>query len=141
VKGNFHARFLGGRGRVNRSRLPGAALRATISRYNCSKIMTHKLPFIFFFIVFAIMTYRWWFGRRRDGRPGIRHITRFGVVFCTASLGFWVATRFEDILAIFSSPREASVFATPWLWVSSLCVGFTLLLVSFFTRVKHDHAA
>lgn len=27
VKGNFHARFLGGRGRANRLRLPGAAMR------------------------------------------------------------------------------------------------------------------
>jgi N-acetylglutamate synthase-like GNAT family acetyltransferase len=102
--------------------------------------MTHKLPFILFCILIAFMTYRWWFGPRRDGRPGIRHITHFGVVFCMASLGFWFVTRFEDILAISSSPRETSIFATPWLWVSALCVGVTLLLVSFFTRVRHDHA-
>jgi hypothetical protein len=102
--------------------------------------MTHQLPFILFFILILFMGYRWWFGPRGDGRPGMRPITSFGVFFCMASPGFWVITRFEDILAIFS-PREASIFATPWLWVSALCVGVTLLLVSFFTRVSHDHAA
>jgi len=34
VKGNLHARFLGGRGRVNRPRLPGAAL-AYMSKIHC----------------------------------------------------------------------------------------------------------
>jgi hypothetical protein len=103
--------------------------------------MTQKLPFILFFILVTVMAYRWWFGRRRDGRPSIRHITRFGMVFCTASFGFWVVARFGDILAISSSPRGARIFATPWPWVLALCVGVPLLLVSFFTRVKHDHAA
>ena len=102
--------------------------------------MTHNQPFILFFILFAFLAYRW-FSRRRDGRPGIRLITSYGVAFCAASLGFWLVTRFEDVLASFPSPREASVFATPWIWVSALAVGVTLLLVSFFTRVRHDHAA
>ena len=31
MKGNFHARFLGGRGRVNRLRLPGATSHVTMS--------------------------------------------------------------------------------------------------------------
>jgi hypothetical protein len=103
--------------------------------------MTHKLPFILFFILIAFQAYRWWFGPRRDGRPGVRPITSFGVVFCTASFGFWVVMRLEGILASLPHPREMSIFATPWIWVSALCVGVTLLLVSFFTRVRHDHAA
>jgi hypothetical protein len=103
--------------------------------------MTHTLPFIFFFILIASQSYRWWFSPRRDGRPGMRAITIIGTIFCTASFGFWFVTQLEDILASLPGQREAGIFATPWLWVSALCVGVTLLLVSFFTRVRHDHAA
>ena len=98
--------------------------------------MRDNQPFILFLVLFAILTYRW-FSRRRDGRQSIRHITGYGVAFCTASLGFWLVTRFEDVLASFSSSHDASIFATPWLWVSAFCVGVTLLVVSFFTRVRH----
>jgi hypothetical protein len=102
--------------------------------------MTHNQPFILFFILFGFLAYRW-FSRRRNGRAGIRPITVYGVAFCAASLCFWLVTRFEDVLASFPSLREASIFATPWIWISALCVGVTLLLISFFTRVSHDHAA
>jgi len=102
--------------------------------------MIHNPLFLLFFILFAVLAYRW-FSRRRDGRSGIRPVTAYGVVFCVASLGFWLVTRFEDVLASLPSPREASIFATPWIWVSALCVGVALLLVSFFTRARHDPAA
>jgi hypothetical protein len=102
--------------------------------------MTHNQPFILFFILFAILAYQW-FSRRRDSRRGIRHITGYGVAFCAVSLNLWFLTRFEDVLASFPCPRETGIFATPWLWVSALCVGITLLLISFFTRERHDHAA
>jgi hypothetical protein len=102
--------------------------------------MIHNLPLFPFLVIYLILAYRW-FSQRRDGRPGIRLITSYGVAFCTASLGLWLVTRFEDVLASFPSPREASIFATPWIWVSTLCVGVALLVISFFTRVRHDHAA
>jgi hypothetical protein len=47
VKGNFHARFLGGRGRVNRLRLPGAAYASdkmsTITRISLLVLMATML--------------------------------------------------------------------------------------------------
>jgi multisubunit Na+/H+ antiporter MnhB subunit len=102
--------------------------------------MTHNQPLFLFLVIFMILAYRW-FSQRRDGPPGIRHITGYGVAFCVVSLNLWFLTRFEDILNSFPNPHETSIFATPWLWVSALCVGIALLLVSFFTRVKHDRAA
>jgi len=102
--------------------------------------MTHNQPLILFFILFVFLAYRR-FSRRRDGRPGIRHITGYGVAFCVVSLNLWFATRFEVVLDSFSNPHETSIFATPWLWVSALCVGISLLLASFFTRTRRDHAA
>ena len=120
-----------------------AALRATILRFSCSKIMTHIHPFMLFFIVFVVFGILPMFIRRRDGRPCIRRITGYGVAFCVVSLNLWFVTRFEDIQASFPNPHETNVFATPWLWVSALCVGITLLLVSFFTREgrRHDSTA
>jgi hypothetical protein len=102
--------------------------------------MIHNMPLFPFLIIFLILAYRW-FSQRRDGRPGIRHITIYGVAFCVASLNLWFATRFEDILASFPNPHAQSIFATPWLWVSALCVGVTLLLISFFTRKSLRNAA
>jgi hypothetical protein len=86
------------------------------------------------FILFAFLAYRWF--SQRGGRPGIRHITASGVAFCVASLNLWFITRFEEVLASLPSPHSQSVFATPWLWVSALSVGVTLLLISFFTRKR-----
>jgi hypothetical protein len=108
---------------------------------NYFEIMAHKLPFILFFILIAFGSYRWWFGPRRDGRPSMRPITSFGLIFCIVSVNLWLLTRFEDVLNSFPEPHEMSIFASPWLWISALCVGIMLLLVSFFTRIRHDHAA
>ena len=38
VKGNFHARFLGGRGRVNRLRLPGVQTRHRVNAHTKPKL-------------------------------------------------------------------------------------------------------
>jgi len=102
--------------------------------------MTYNQPIILFLILFAFLAYRW-FSHRRDGRSGIRHITAYGIAFCVASLNLWFVTRFEDILASFHNPQLQGIFATPWLWVSALCVGITLLLTSFFTRKSRRNAA
>ena len=105
------------------------------------KIMTvYYQSFLFFFIIFALATY---LGRRdsTSGRRGIRLITGYGVAFCVLGLNLWLATRFEDVLASFPNPHETSIFATPWLWVSALCIGITLLLVSFFTREGRRHVS
>jgi hypothetical protein len=102
--------------------------------------MTNNQPLFLFFIIFMILAYRW-FSQRRDGRPGIRLITSYGAGFCAASLNLWFLTRFEDVLDSLPNPHSASIFATSWPWVSALCVGVALLVISFFTRVRHDHAA
>ena len=102
--------------------------------------MTKIQPIILLFILLAFLAYRR-FGYPRDRRPGIRHITAIGVAFCAVSLNLWFATRFEVILASFPNTRLQSIFATPWLWVSALCVGVTLLLISFFTRKSQQNAA
>ena len=102
--------------------------------------MTHNQPDILFILLFAILAYRW-FSLRRDGRPGVRRITYYGVAFCVASLNLWFVTRFEDVLASFPNPHPTTIFATPWLWVSALCVGITLLLISFFTCKSRRNAA
>ncbi len=103
-------------------------------------IMIHNWPLFPFVVIYLILAYRW-FNQPRDGQPAIRHITGYGVTFCTASLGLWLVTRFEDVLASFPTPRDASIFAMPWLWGSALCVGVALLLVSFFTRARSDDTA
>jgi hypothetical protein len=102
--------------------------------------MTFYQPFLFFFILIVLSAY-WRCRERAAGRRGLRHITGYGVVFCVLSLNLWFMTRFEDILAGFPRPHQASIFATPWLWVSALCVGVTLLVISFFTRKSRQHAA
>jgi hypothetical protein len=102
--------------------------------------MTHNQPLFLFLVIFVILAYRW-FSQWRDGRSGIRRITGYGVAFCAASLNLWFLTRFEDVLHSLPNPHPASIFATPWPWVSALCISVTLLLVSFFTRIRHDHAA
>jgi cytochrome bd-type quinol oxidase subunit 2 len=102
--------------------------------------MTPYQSFLFFFILFLLATY---WGRRdsASGRRDIRRITGYGVAFCVLGLNLWFVTRFEDVLNSFPSSHQASVFATPWLWVSALCVGVTLLLISFFSRKSRQHAA
>ena len=112
-----------------------------ISYFSDAKLMNQKLAYVLFFVLIVVMAYRWWFASRREGRLVIRQVTRLGFVLCMASLGFWFVSRLENILAISSGPQRASIFASPWLWISAMCVGVTLLLVSFFTRVRHDHAA
>ena len=99
--------------------------------------MMHNQPPVLFLILFAFLAYRWFRGWH-NGQPGIRYITGYGVAFCAASLNLWLLTRFEDVLNSFPNPHETSVFATPWPWISALCVGIALLLLSFFTRVRHD---
>src|SRR5271170_1227732 len=97
-------------------------------------------PFLFFFLM-IVLSAIWRRRNRASGRPVIRHITGYGVVFCVLSLNLWIATRAEDVLASFPNPRPASIFATPWLWISALCVGITLLLISFFTRNNRRNVA
>jgi len=46
-----------------------------------------------------------------------------------------------DITATLPGAHDTGIFSTPWPCVSALCVGVALLVVSFFTRVRHDHAA
>lgn len=90
-------------------------------------------PFVLFLILVLLSEY--W--RRRAmaaGRPGIRHVTGFGVLSCALALNFWFATRLENIHASLSQAGQASVFATPWLWASALTAGVGLLIVSFVTR-------
>jgi hypothetical protein len=102
--------------------------------------MTAYEPFLLFGILILLSAY--W--RRREkaaGRPGVRRITGYGVVFCVLALNLWFATRFEDVLGSFPGPRHPSVFATPWLWVSALVVGIALLLISFLTRKVSRNAA
>ena len=57
------------------------------------------------------------------------------------SFNLWVLTQMDDIIAINSSEHRSWVYSTPWLWIAALCVGVALLVVSFFTRVRHDYAA
>jgi hypothetical protein len=105
------------------------------------KIMTvYYQSFLFFFIIFALTTY---LGRRdsTSGRRGIRLITGYGVAFCVLGLNLWFVTRFEDVLSSFPRPHQATIFAMPWLWVSALCVGVALLVISFLTRKNRRHAA
>jgi hypothetical protein len=55
-------------------------------------------PLLFFFILFFLFAA---VGRRHrvTGRRGISPFTSYGVVFCALSLGLWLLTRMEDILA------------------------------------------
>jgi len=46
-----------------------------------------------------------------------------------------------DITASLPGAHDTGIFSTPWPWVAALCVGVALLVVSFFTRVRHDHVA
>ena len=46
-----------------------------------------------------------------------------------------------DITASLPGAHDTGIFSTPWPWVAALFVGVALLLVSFFTRVRHDHVA
>ena len=97
--------------------------------------MTHSQFFPFFFIIlmFVMMAYY----RRREsasGRRGVRHITSYGVLFCVVSFNLWVLTRMDDIISSLPNSHQSDIFATPWLWITSLCVGITLLVISFFTR-------
>src|SRR6266705_2623211 len=95
-------------------------------------------PF-FFFIIMLIMSAYWRRRERAAGRRGIRYITGYGVAFCVLSFNLWALTRMEDILNILPNPHPPSFFATPWPWISALCVGVALLVISFFTRVRRDH--
>ena len=82
--------------------------------------------------------------RRREraaSRRGVRKLTGYGVACCAMSLNFWVVTRMDDITATLPSTHDTGIFSTPWLWVSALCVGLTLLIISFFTRVRNYRAA
>jgi hypothetical protein len=102
--------------------------------------MTNQMIFIFIFILFAAAAY----GSRRDsasGRPRIRHITAYGAAFCVLSFNLWAVTRMDAITATLPGPHDKGIFSTPWPWVSALCVGVALLIISFFTRVRHGHAA
>jgi len=102
--------------------------------------MTHFqfLPFFFIMLMLVILAYR----RRRErasGRRGVRHITGYGVVFCVLSFSLWSLTRMDDIISSLPGSHQSDLFATPWLWVTSLLVGITLLVISFFTRkVRRD---
>jgi cytochrome bd-type quinol oxidase subunit 2 len=105
-----------------------------------TEFVTNYLPFLLFFILLVVAAC----ARRREsasGRQGIRHITIYGVAFCVLSLSLWFLTRFEDVLDSFPGSHHASVFGTPWLWVSALCIGIALLLISFLTRKSRRNAA
>ena len=100
-----------------------------------------KDTFFYFFIIMLIMVPYWWRRERAAGRRGVRWITGYGFVFCILSFNLWAATQLDDITAIHSGEHGSWIYSTPWLWISALCVGVALLVISFFTRVRHDHAA
>jgi hypothetical protein len=99
------------------------------------------MTFTFFFIIILLMLPYWWGRERAAGRRGVRWITGYGVAACALSFNLWVLTQMDDIIAINSSEHRSWVYSTPWLWISALCVGVALLVISFFTRVRHYHAA
>jgi hypothetical protein len=95
---------------------------------------------IFIFILFSAAAY---WGRRDSalGRRGVRPIIVYGLAFCVMSFNLWAVTRIDDIIANLPSPNDTDLFSTPWLWISALCVGVVLLVISFLTRVRNHHTA
>ena len=99
--------------------------------------MTSYFP-IFIFILFAAASY---WGRRHFRLSRSANLAIYGLAFCAMSFNLWAVTRMDDIIAILPGTHDADIFSRPWLWISALCVGVALLVVSFFTRVRHDHVA
>jgi len=99
--------------------------------------MTSYFP-IFIFILFAAASY---WGRRHVRLSRSRSFAYTGLGFCVMSFNLWAVTRMADITATLPGAHDTGIFSTPWPCVSALCVGVALLVVSFFTRVRHDHAA
>jgi hypothetical protein len=98
--------------------------------------MTSYFP-IFIFILFAAAAY---LGRRHVRLSRSASLAICGLGFCVMSFNLWAVTRMDDIIASLPGTHDPGIFSTPWPWVSALCVGVALLVVSFFTRVRHDHA-
>jgi hypothetical protein len=99
--------------------------------------MTSYFPF-FIFILFAAASY---WGRRHFRLSRSRSFAYTGLGFCVMSFSLWAVTRMDDIIVSLPGTHDEGIFSTPWPWVAALCFGVALLVVSFFTRIRHDHVA